>query len=870
VITITDVGPNLTSFPRRPANDNHSSTGRITTLVLGADGSRMYAGSFAGVWRSDDAGATWSPLTWPQEPFTVQGEIEGALYAPHIFDLAASPVDPDVVLVCALDSQYADGRDGIYRTADGGATWALVFKSLETCNIVFAPDDPQLIYAVTTRHTTAKPPRNFGVVAISSNAGANWSVKTLPLDTSLWHVAVGPLEADGKRRVYGVGDGVVWYSTDGGQSWRKDRGVVSQIANVRSVLSEFQVSCGGNDIGGFGGEIQYAAGDAAQVLAIDPGNPARVFMATTGGALGPTYYSSKVQDGTLVNTRCERLAGEASLWLGDFTRFELNNGSASWELLPGPAVYTGETSPSGNCYVVAKPTSRGFLLFLSDNSHVHVSAGTPSDNSSWHRLDGMDASVAHRSDTHRNIVFMHPDPHAIAFTPDFEITLKPSTEKDPYNKNSELDEHIAGRLWMANDGGVYFCDDGGRNESSWQMPTGFETLDPVNIAGMTGHGSQPALYFGCGDNNDFFTRDGGQHWGDPRSRCGDCVAWFAVPAQGDRIVQFLPRRQPSDSSPKGFIGIVHSDGSTYPDAGDDGAKSFAVSTKRIGPDPRFLVPYASSAMYLIGYRPLVLTLATEAPLSGGDVIVVDQALDKTAFLFRTTAIDSIGKLEDWRDTSKAQQIGPQLPVDALAPQASGGHGSAVYYVGTAFMVQGVVRGEVYKLNQAQTSWDMIVPNNTLRTSVKPAQSWFVDPYEPNTLYVLDADGVKVSADGGRSWFFDDRFTRAITADHKLSVSASLLQDMLFLRGERQTRFAFGTAGVFWTETSGVEWLPLLNSIARPGRPESGFFDPLSDPADRALYVECEGRSIVRIGGIPAPPPFQASSFDLFEFAALEY
>jgi hypothetical protein len=104
----------------------------------------------------------------------------------------------------------------------------------------------------------------------------------------------------------------------------------------------------------------------------------------------------------------------------------------------------------------------------------------------------------------------------------------------------------------------------------------------------------------------------------------------------------------------------------------------------------------------------------------------------------------------------------------------------------------------------------------------------------------------------------------------LSISASPLQDMLFLRGERQTRFAFGTASVFWTETSGVEWLPVLNSIARPGRPESGFFDPLSDPADRALYVECEGRSIVRIGGIPAPRLFQPSSFDLFEFAALEY
>jgi hypothetical protein len=227
--------------------------------------------------------------------------------------------------------------------------------------------------------------------------------------------------------------------------------------------------------------------------------------------------------------------------------------------------------------------------------------------------------------------------------------------------------------------------------------------------------------------------------------------WFADPAQGDRIVQFLPRRQPSSSSPKGFIGIVHGDGSTS-ECRRRRRKVLRGLNKTNRSDPKVLVPYASSFAYLIGYRPLILTLATEPPLPGGDVIVVDQALDKTAFLFRTTTIDSIGKLEDWRDTSKAQQIGPQLPVDALAPQASGGHSATVYYVGTAFMVDGVVRGEVYKLNPAQTSWDRIVPNKTLRTPVKPAQRWFVDPYELNMLYVLDADGVKVSATEAKAGF----------------------------------------------------------------------------------------------------------------------
>ena len=318
--------------------------------------------------------------------------------------------------------------------------------------------------------------------------------------------------------------------------------------------------------------------------------------------------------------------------------------------------------------------------------------------------------------------------------------------------------------------------------------------------------------------------------------------------------------------PKGFIGIVHGNGSAYPNAGDDGSKTFAPSPKKISfSDATKLSPYAASDVYLLGYRPLILTLATEAPLPGGDLIVVEQALDGKAFLFRTLAIGSITQPDHWHDPNKAQQVGPQLPIGAIIPQAAGGHARPVFYAGTR------VGGNVFKLNDAHTAWNMIVPNSALLTRVKSALRWFVDPYEPNTIYVLDADGVKVSTDGGRSWSVDARFTRVITADGKLTISASLLQDMLFLRGERQTRFAVGTAGVFWTENFGIEWVPIVNSIALPGRPESMFFDPLSNPSDRALYVDCENRSILRVGGIPGPPPFQPPTpFDLFEFAALEY
>lgn len=857
--TVSGVGPTVQTFARRPANDAHSVTGRMSALALAADGNRMFAGSLAGVWRSDDAGETWSQLIC-QAPGSGGFDVDlpGALYPPHIDDIAASPGDPDVVLVCARDSQFADGRDGIYRSIDGGASWTLVLKSTSRpastpFNICFAPDDPQLVYAVGTLLGSFG---SSGVVAMSSDAGASWQTRTV--GSSLWHLAVAPREPSGARRLYAVGDSVIWHSADGGSTWMPDAGV-STITAVRAQLSAFQRACNpAAGIGGFGGAISGAVGDAASVLAVEPRSPARVYLVTGGGANGPTYYSGTVPDGTPVNTDCLRLAGEASLWVGDYTSFA-TTGAAQWSLLPGPPVYTGVTTPSGNRYVKTQPTSSGFLVFFSDNSHVHVSDGVPTGTASWHRLDGMDASEARRQGRSSNTVFVHPDPHDIVCTPDFEITLTaPHGVQDPYNRNSELGQHVAGRLWMANDGGVYWCDDGGKAEASWQVPQGLETLDPVNIAGLFGHGDSPALYFGCGDNNDFFSRDGGASWGDPGSGCGDCDAWFADTARNDWVLQFLPRRN-------GSIGIIGSGASQYPDASDDASKTFVPSPKIISfADSTKLSPCASSGVYLAGYRPLVRTLATESPPPDGDVVIVEQSLDGTAHVLRTTRIRSIGSLDDWHDASKAQQVGPTMPAGAVVVQASGGHASPVMYVANRF-------GTVYRLNAAQTSWEQIVPASPAGSApVGVALSWFVDPYDPGVLYVLDRQGVKLSVDGGASWFLDVELTTAVTGAGKLTISASLLTDMVFSRGERQTMFAMGTAGVACTNNYGVNWFPVLNSVARPGRPESGFFDPLSDETDRSVYIECEGRSVLRIGGLPALPFEPQQPIDLMTLAALDY
>ncbi len=90
-------------------------------------------------------------------------------------------------------------------------------------------------------------------------------------------------------------------------------------------------------------------------------------------------------------------------------------------------------------------------------------------------------------------------------------------------------------------------------------------------------------------------------------------------------------------------------------------------------------------------------------------------------------------------------------------------------------------------------------------------------------------------------------------------------------GNARGVFQVGGAHVICSMDYGFSWFPVLNSIAVPGIPESGFFDPVSNPFDRAFYVECQGRSVLRIGNLPNPPSIQPSPiFDLMEFAALDY
>ena len=267
-LDIADVGPTPASF--QGSTPVRSGSGRILSLAMASDNQRAYAGSYAGVWRSDDGGRSWRQMSRPQ-PGVYDAETPGALYAPHIFDVAVSPADPDIVLAAAWRSQFKPSRNGVYRSADGGFSWTLVQPGAAG-QIAFAPDDPTLAIAALGSG-----------VAVSHDAGVTWTFK--PLDPA-WHVAIGPLEGSGVRRVYAAGANTIWRSIDGGGSWLPDAGAAI-VAQARAQVSSFIVANGGGAIPPFADRTGDVGAPGALALAIEPGNPQNSLPCRFGGHFRP-------------------------------------------------------------------------------------------------------------------------------------------------------------------------------------------------------------------------------------------------------------------------------------------------------------------------------------------------------------------------------------------------------------------------------------------------------------------------------------------------------------------------------------------------------------------------------------------------------
>jgi photosystem II stability/assembly factor-like uncharacterized protein len=164
-----------------------------------------------GLFYSSDGGATFEPRN---------GSGDTAMPLSFVTALAQSPGDPNVLIVGGQGHCNSNGGatgGGLYRTADGGATWTMVFAAGSgSRDVIFDPRDPNIVFAQL---------RSKGIYK-STDAGLTWNVLAtgLPVNSAAAYgrLAMSPSNPDTMYALLGPSSGAsltLYRTDDAGATW---------------------------------------------------------------------------------------------------------------------------------------------------------------------------------------------------------------------------------------------------------------------------------------------------------------------------------------------------------------------------------------------------------------------------------------------------------------------------------------------------------------------------------------------------------------------------------------------------------------------------------------------------------------------------
>jgi photosystem II stability/assembly factor-like uncharacterized protein len=248
-----------------------------------------------GVWKSVDAGKTWT--------FAGLGDSR------HIPRIRIHPKNPDVVYAAALGHLFGSNEErGVYRSSDGGSTWKRILfvnNDVGAVDLEMDPTNPRILFASMWRvrrkpHELSSGGDGSGLWK-SVDGGNTWKDISrsdgLPKGTlGIIGITVSPANPNRVWAIIEADDGGVFRSDDGGVKWMK----VNEERNLRQrawyysriyadsknaecvyVLNvQFWKS---NDGGKTFTSINTPHGDHHD-LWIDPNDPNRMIIGDDGGA----------------------------------------------------------------------------------------------------------------------------------------------------------------------------------------------------------------------------------------------------------------------------------------------------------------------------------------------------------------------------------------------------------------------------------------------------------------------------------------------------------------------------------------------------------------------------------------------------------
>jgi photosystem II stability/assembly factor-like uncharacterized protein len=251
-----------------------------------------------GVYRSADAGATWTNIGLKDSRF--------------ISTVLIDPRNPNIIVVGVLGHPIlgigAPGENrGVYRTTDGGKTWTKTLYRDEMAgvsNMAADPENPRILYAALWKPFDFRtgPPDSHtqdSWIYKSTDEGATWkpaSEDGLPA-TPRGRVGLAVAPGSKGQRIFAIMEPGLFRSDDGGAHWRqitKDPRITGNLYICRVYVdpkdpdmvfvmqtTTYRSTDGGQNFTAYKGA---PGGDDYHVLWVDPQNSKRMILGVDQGA----------------------------------------------------------------------------------------------------------------------------------------------------------------------------------------------------------------------------------------------------------------------------------------------------------------------------------------------------------------------------------------------------------------------------------------------------------------------------------------------------------------------------------------------------------------------------------------------------------
>jgi photosystem II stability/assembly factor-like uncharacterized protein len=288
-----------------PVTDGFVKTGSVGAIAVApSDPNVVYVGmgeadvrsNFShgdGVYKSTDAGRTWKHT--------------GLADSRQIGRVAVDPRNPDVAFVAALGHPFGPNQErGLFRTRDGGATWEKVLFVNDTTgavDVVIDPVNPRVVYAsfwpmyrrpwqIYSGGTGSGPYK-------SVDGGTTWTELTNGLPAGMKGrigLAVSPSRHDRVWAIVEAKEGGVFRSDDAGATWQRtssDSGVRERAWYYSHIIADPQdadtvyvptLEINKSIDGGRTFQMVRAAHSDNHGLWIAPEDPQRMINGNDGGA----------------------------------------------------------------------------------------------------------------------------------------------------------------------------------------------------------------------------------------------------------------------------------------------------------------------------------------------------------------------------------------------------------------------------------------------------------------------------------------------------------------------------------------------------------------------------------------------------------